>query len=95
MLFITTFLFAVFVGTFVVIRAMRTYERQACALLTMFSTGNRVRDGQGREYVVTESDTAGFVFLRPSKSAPTLRLVDLMTPVGTYRTSLLQDWTPA
>ncbi len=95
MLFITTFLFAVVVVTFVVIRAMRAYERQACALLTMFSKGNRVRDRLGREYVVTESDTVGFVFLRPLKSAPTLRLVDLMTSAGTYRTSLLQDWTPA
>ena len=54
MLFITTFLFAVVVVTFVVIRAMRAYERQACALLTMFSKGNRVRDRLGREYVVTE-----------------------------------------
>ena len=94
MLFITAFLFAV-VATFVVIRAMRAYERQACALLTMFSKGNRVRDRLGREYVVTESDTVGFVFLRPSKSAPTLRLVDLMTPAGTYRTDLLHNWTPA
>ena len=92
MLFITAFLFAVVV---VVIRAMRAYERQACALLTMFSKGNRVRDGQGREYVVTVFDSLGFVFLRPTLSGPTLRLVDLMTPAGTYRTDLLHNWTPA
>lgn len=96
MLFITTFLFAVVVvGTFVVIRAMRAYERQSCALLTMFSKGRRVRDGQGREYVVTVFDSLGFVFLRPTLSGPTLRLVDLMTPAGTYRTDLLHNWTPA
>ena len=94
MLFITTFLLAALVVG-IGIRATRTYNRQTESLLAMFSRGNRVRDRLGREYVVTESDTAGFVFLRPSKSAPTLRLVDLMTPAGTYRTSLLQDWTPA
>ena len=94
MLFITAFLLAALVvGTGV--RTTRTYNRQTESLLAMFSRGNRVRDRLGREYVVTESDTVGFVFLRPSKSAPTLRLVDLMTPAGTYRTSLLQDWTPA
>ena len=94
MLFITAFLLAALVvGTG--ISATRTYNRQTESLLAMFSRGNRVRDRLGREYVVTESDTVGFVFLRPSKSAPTLRLVDLMTPAGTYRTSLLQDWTPA
>ena len=97
MLFITAFLFAVVV---VVIRAMRAYERQSCALLTMFSKGRRVRDGQGREYVVTVFDSLGFVFLRPTLSGPTLsgptlRLVDLMTPAGTYRTDLLHNWTPA
>ena len=92
MLFITAFLFAVVV---VVIRAMRAYERQSCALLTMFSKGRRVRDGQGREYVVTVFDSSGFVFLRPTLSGPTLRLVDLMTPAGTYRTDLLHNWTPA
>jgi hypothetical protein len=94
MLFITTFLLAALVVG-IGIRATRTYNRQKESLLAMFSRGNRVRDRLGREYVVTESDTVGFVFLRPSKSAPTLRLVDLMTPAGTYRTSLLQDWTPA
>ena len=97
MLFITAFLFAVVV---VVIRAMRAYERQSCALLTMFSKGRRVRDGQGREYVVTVFDSLGYVFLRPTLSGPTLsgptlRLVDLMTPAGTYRTDLLHNWTPA
>lgn len=94
MLFITTFLLAALVVG-IGISATRTYNRQTESLLAMFSRGNRVRDRLGREYVVTESDTVGFVFLRPSKSAPTLRLVDLMTPAGTYRTSLLQDWTPA
>lgn len=94
MLFITTFLLAALVVG-IGIRATRTYNRQTESLLAMFSRGNRVRDRLGREYVVTESDPVGFVFLRPSKSAPTLRLVDLMTPAGTYRTSLLQDWTPA
>lgn len=93
MLFITTFLLAALVVG-IGISATRTYNRQTESLLAMFSRGNRVRDRLGREYVVTESDTVGFVFLRPSKSAPTLRLVDLMTPAGTYRTSLLQDWTP-
>ena len=93
MLFITaSLLAALVVGTG--IRATRTYNLQTESLLAMFSRGNRVRDRLGREYVVTESDTVGFVFLRPSKPAPTLRLVDLMTPAGTYRTSLLQDWTP-
>ena len=94
MLFITTFLLAALVVG-IGIRATRTYNRQTESLLAMFSRGNRVRDRLGREYVVTESDTVGFVFLRPLKSAPTLRLVDLMTSAGTYRTSLLQDWTPA
>ena len=94
MLFITTFLLAALVVG-IGISATRTYNRQKESLLAMFSKGNRVRDGQGREYVVTAFDSLGFVFLRPSKSAPTLRLVDLMTPAGTYRTSLLQDWTPA
>ncbi len=94
MLFITTFLLAALVVG-IGISATRTYNRQTESLLAMFSRGNRVRDRLGREYVVTDSDTVGFVFLRPSKSAPTLRLVDLMTPAGTYRTSLLQDWTPA
>ena len=94
MLFITTFLLAALVVG-IGISTTRTYNRQTESLLAMFSRGNRVRDRLGREYVVTESDTVGFVFLRPSKSASTLRLVDLMTPAGTYRTSLLQDWTPA
>ena len=94
---IAAFFFAglTIMGVAFFVRDMRIYSRQTNALIAMFSKGNRVRDRQGREYVVTVFDSLGFAFLRPSLSDPRLRLVDLMTPAGTYRISLLQQWTPA
>lgn len=75
--------------------AMRFFEREAikdAALLALFAPGSVVTSGT-REYRVLEIDL-GFATLQ-SVGEGDIRIVDLMTPAGTLRNTMTEQWTRA
>lgn len=74
-----------------IVRFFAQENKRVAHLLALFAPGTVVQAGEHSYRVIDES--CGFVHLRAVDGTHKLRLLDLMTPAGTYRRDLLSVWS--
>lgn len=75
------------------IHAASRYSCHCNALVEMFSCGRQVKDSSGQTYMVTQCELGLIMLHCPARDS--LRILDIMTPAGTYRVDLLESWHQA
>ena len=80
------------VAVFYTVRFFRRETEKDRALLALFTPGSVVARGE-RRYEVLEIDL-GFATLQSVEEGE-IRIVDLMTPAGTYRNTMPENWVRA